>query len=183
MKWAPRTDGLGNPKNTKSLLISHATPPAMITGIRKDASTAVRNGILHTLGTQQPASLSADIDAYLQHLRPIESPYLREHRTKDPNQQGKTLYKRAGCNRCHNGKYLTDLKKYDAGTGTDNDHGTPFDTPTLREIWRTAPYLYDGRAATLREIFLSSNPDDLHGATQHLTEQELETLILYIQTF
>lgn len=183
LNWDQRNDGLGNPKNTKSLLFSHVTPPAMITGIRKDAETAVRNGILHTLNTQQPESLAADMDAYLRRLRPVESPFLREYRAKDPEQRGKALYDRAGCNRCHSGTYLTDRKKYDVGTGADNDRGRPFDTPTLREIWRTAPYLYDGRAATLREAFISCNPDDRHGITQNLTEQELDALILYIQTF
>jgi YVTN family beta-propeller protein len=182
LNWDQRNDGLGNSKNTKSLLYSHVTPPAMITGIRPDAETAVRNGILHTLNTRQPESLAADMDAYLQQLRPVESPFLREYRAKDPGQLGKALYDRAGCHRCHNGVYLTDRKKYDVGTGADNDRGVPFDTPTLREIWRTAPYLYDGRAATLREVFSSCNPDELHGVTQHLTEQELEALILYVQT-
>ena len=28
-----------------------------------------------------------------------------------------------------------------------------WDTPTLREVWRTAPYLFDGRAATMKEVF------------------------------
>lgn len=182
LNWDQRNDGLGNPKNTKSLLFSHVTPPAMITGIRRDAETAVRNGILHTLNTQQPESLAADMDAYLRRLRPVESPFLREYPKKDPGQLGKAVYDRAGCVRCHNGTYLTDRGKYDAGTGVGNDRGRPFDTPTLREIWRTAPYLYDGRAATLREVFTSCNPDDLHGVTQNLTEQELEVLILYLQT-
>ncbi|MDR1336357.1 MAG: hypothetical protein LBK22_05975, partial [Tannerella sp.] len=182
LNWDQRNDGLGNPKNTKSLLFSHVTPPAMITGIRKDAETAVRNGILHTLGTRQPELLAADMDAYLRQLRPVESPFLREYRMKDPGQSGRAVYDRAGCSRCHSGAYLTDRKKYDAGTGADSDRGRPFDTPTLREIWRTAPYLYDGRAATLREVFTSCNPDDLHGVTQSLTGQELEALILYIQT-
>jgi YVTN family beta-propeller protein len=182
LNWDQQNDGLGNPKNTKSLLFSHVTPPAMITGIRKDAETAVRNGILHTLGTRQPESLAADMDAYLRQLRPMESPFLREYRAKDPEERGKALYDRADCSRCHNGAYLTDRQKYDAGTGTGHDQGVLFDTPTLREIWRTAPYLYDGRAATLREVFTSANPDDLHGVTQGLTEQELDALILYIQT-
>jgi DNA-binding beta-propeller fold protein YncE len=182
LNWDQRNDGLGNPKNTKSLLFSHVTPPVMITGIRKDAETAVRNGILHTLNTQQPESLAADMDTYLRQLRPVESPFLREYRAKDPEQLGKAIYDRTGCNRCHSGAYLTDRKKYDVGTGAGNDRATPFDTPTLREAWRTAPYLYDGRAATLHEAFTSCNPGDLHGVTQNLTEQELETLILYIQT-
>ncbi|MDR1098794.1 MAG: beta-propeller fold lactonase family protein, partial [Tannerella sp.] len=166
LNWDQRNDGLGNPKNTKSLLFAHVTPPAMITGIRPDAETAVRNGILHTLNTRQPESLAADMDAYLRRLRPVESPFLSEYRTKDPGQLGKALYDRADCSRCHSGAYLTDRKKYNVGTGADNDRATPFDTPTLREIWRTAPYLYDGRAATLREVFTSCNPDDLHGFTQ-----------------
>ncbi|MDR0757861.1 MAG: YVTN family beta-propeller repeat-containing protein [Tannerella sp.] len=183
LNWDQQNDGLGNPKNTKSLLFSHVTPPAMITGIRRDAETAVRNGILHTLGTRQPESLAADMDAYLRRLRPVESPFLGEYRTKDPEQLGKAVYDRADCNRCHNGAYLTDRRKYDVGTGVDSDRNRPFDTPTLREVWRTAPYLYDGRAATLREVFTSCNPDDLHGLTQRLTEQELEALILYIKTF
>lgn len=182
LNWDQRNDGLGNPKNTKSLLFSHVTPPAMITGIRRDAETAVRNGILHTLYTQRPESLAADMDAYLRRLRPAESPFLREYRAKDPGQTGKAVYERVGCNRCHSGTYLTDRKSYDAGTGIDNDRGRPFDTPTLREIWRTAPYLYDGRAASLREVFTSCPPDDLHGVASNLTEQELEALILYIQT-
>ena len=40
MNWDLLNDGMGNPKNTKSLLYSHQTPPCMATGIRKDAPTA-----------------------------------------------------------------------------------------------------------------------------------------------
>ncbi|MDR1381803.1 MAG: beta-propeller fold lactonase family protein [Tannerella sp.] len=182
LNWDQQNDGRGNPKNTKSLLYSHVTPPCMITGIRETAELAVRNGILHTLQTVQPESLSLDIDDYLKNLTPAESPFLEEYRKKDAKQLGKKLFEQTGCIRCHNGKYLTDMKKYDAGSGDGNDAGRPFDTPSLSEIWRTAPYLYDGRAATLQEVFTIYNSDDKHGVTKKLSKEELDALILYINT-
>jgi YVTN family beta-propeller protein len=182
LNWDQQNDGLGNPKNTKSLLFSHATPPSMITGIRKTAEMAVRNGILHTLQTRQPEELARDMDTYLKRMTPVESPYLAEYREKDPQEKGKELYERTGCVHCHNGKYLTDLSKYDVGTGDGGDEGRLFDTPTLREVWRTAPYLYDGRAATMREVLTTFNPGDQHGATRQLTGEELDALILYVYT-
>ncbi|MDR1380523.1 MAG: c-type cytochrome [Tannerella sp.] len=182
LNWDQQNDGLGNPKNTKSLLYSHVTPPCMITGIRESAELAVRNGILHTLQTRQPEALAADMDAYLRNLSPVESPCLQEYRRKDPRQKGRKLFEQAGCLQCHGGQYLTDGAKYDAGTGDGDDEGRAFDTPSLRELWRTAPYLYDGRAETLRDVFTKYNPGDRHGTTRHLSREELDALILYIKT-
>ena len=45
-----------------------------------------------------------------------------------------------------------------AGTYDRNDR---FDTPTLIEVWRTAPYLHDGRYATIKELFSKGR----HGST------------------
>ncbi len=182
LNWDQLNDGLGNPKNTKSLLFSHVTPPSMITGIRESAELAVRKGILHTLQTQQPEQVAVDMDDYLKQLTPVESPFLHEYKKTDPQQAGKKLFDQAGCSQCHNEKYFTDQQKYDVGTGTGDDKGRAFDTPTLKEIWRTAPYLYDGRAVTLREVFTKYNPDNRHGITNKLTEKELDALVLYVQT-
>jgi YVTN family beta-propeller protein len=182
LNWDQQNDGLGNPKNTKSLLYSHVTPPCMITGIRESAELAVRNGILHTLQTRQPEALSVDIDDYLKNMTSLKSPFLQEYRKKDSKQLGKKLFEQAGCTQCHNGAYHTDLTKYDVGSGDGNDAGRPFDTPSLSEIWRTAPYLYDGRAATLEEVFIIYNTDDKHGYTKKLSREELDALILYVNT-
>jgi YVTN family beta-propeller protein len=182
LNWDQQNDGLGNPKNTKSLLYSHVTPPSMITGIRESAELAVRNGILHTLQTRQPEALAVDMDTYLKNLSPAESPFLQEYRQKDPRQKGRKLFEQAGCLQCHSGQYQTDRMKYDVGTGDAGDEGRAFDTPSLRELWRTAPYLYDGRAETLHDVFLKYNPDDRHGMTRHLSRKDLDALILYIKT-
>jgi DNA-binding beta-propeller fold protein YncE len=180
LNWDQQNDGLGNPKNTKSLLFSHQTPPSMITGIRQSAELAVRKGILHTLGTLQPESLAADIDEYLKRLRPEASPFEREYREKYPDDKGRKAFEKAECLMCHNGEYFTDKKKYNVGTGIDSDSAAAFDTPTLRELWRTAPYLYDGRAASLHEVFSRFNPLDKHGKTSSLDQEETEALILYL---
>jgi YVTN family beta-propeller protein len=182
LNWDQQNDGLGNPKNTKSLLYSHVTPPCMITGIRESAELAVRKGILHTLGTDQSEHIAADMDEYLKHLTPVESPFLREYRKKDPGQTGKKLFEQAGCSQCHNGKYLTDMQKYDVAVGIGDDTGRAFDTPSLKEIWRTAPYLYDGRAVTLEEIFTKYNAEDKHGLSGSLSKKELKMLVLYLKT-
>ena len=56
------------------------------------------------------------------------------------------------------------------------------DTPTLRGLWRTAPYLHDGSAPTLEAVFITRNPDDAHGATSDLSEAERADLLLYLRT-
>jgi len=68
------------------------------------------------------------------------------------------------------------LKTHDVGTGKDLDKDQRFDTPTLVEIWRTAPYLYDGRAYTIEEVLTTFNPGDKHGVTSNLTEAEIKDL-------
>ncbi len=55
-----------------------------------------------------------------------------------------------------------------------------FDTPTLVEAWRTAPYLYDGRAATIKEVLTKYNPDDKHGVTSNLTKNEISDLAKFV---
>lgn len=48
------------------------------------------------------------------------------------------------------------------------------DVPTLIEIWRTAPYLYDGRCATMKDML------KVHGPRIRVSEKEIEELEEYI---
>jgi len=43
LNWDLLNDGMGNPKQTKSMLLSHRTPPVMASGVRDVAETAVRS--------------------------------------------------------------------------------------------------------------------------------------------
>ena len=75
---------------------------------------------------------------------------------------------------------MTDLKQYDLGMQDPMDKGKKWDTPTLREIWRTAPYMFDGRSATMRDVLTKHNPNDVHGKTANLTPKQLADLEAFI---
>jgi len=168
LNWDLLNDGLGNPKNTKSLLLAHETPPAMITGIRENAEAGVRAGIRHIQFAVRPEEEAVAIDEYLKSLKPVPSPHLVEGKLSKSAERGQKIFDKAGCAKCHTGPLHTDLQSHDVGTGKDLDKDRLFDTPTLVEIWRTAPYLYDGRATTIEEMLTTYNPGDKHGVTSNL---------------
>ncbi|HVJ06767.1 MAG TPA: beta-propeller fold lactonase family protein [Acidisarcina sp.] len=86
------------------------------------------------------------------------------------------------CSYCHGGPKYTNQKSFDVGTGKPTDRSPVFDTPQLVNIAMTAPYLHDGSAASLEEIWTIFNPQDKHGITNDLTKDELNDLIEYLRT-
>jgi len=76
LNWDLLNDGVFNPKNTKSLLLAHETPPSMISGVRDRAETAVRAGFKFILFAPRPEAEAEAVDAYLKSLQPVPSPYL-----------------------------------------------------------------------------------------------------------
>ena len=95
--------------------------------------------------------------------------------------RGKRVFLHAGCAVCHPPELFTDLHAHDVGTRAPFDKPADrFDTPTLIELWRTAPYLHDGSAATIREVLTTRNPHDQHGRTANLSSRETEDLCAYL---
>lgn len=180
LTWDLLNDGVGNPKSTKSLLLSHRTPPVMVTGVRANAETAVRAGMKFIEFVMRAEEDAASIDAYLTSLKPVPSPRLVDGKLSLSARRGEKIFSKAGCARCHPAPLFTDLHPYDVGTGFDREFGITFDTPTLMEVWRTAPYLYDGRAATMKDVLTKYNVGDFHGITFGLSSEDLADLIEYI---
>jgi YVTN family beta-propeller protein len=184
IKWDLENDGLGNFKNDKSLLYAHLTPPVMATGVREFAETATRKGVELILFID-PASVeeeAAAIDEYLKAERHVPSPYLNNGRLGESARNGRAVFNRLQCNSCHPpATYYTDMLRHSGLVGP-NDHG-PFDgnwdTPTLYENWRTAPYLHDGRCATMKDVYITPVK---HGITLSLTQQEIQDLVEYINS-
>ena len=141
LNWDLLNDGIGNPKNSKSMLLSHMTPPVMSLGVRDNAEKAVRSGIKFIQFAVRPEEEAVAIDRYLKSMKPVPSPALQKGKLTPEAKRGAELFKSAGCMQCHTPPLFTDLKTYDVGTGTGNEKDKPFDTPTLVEVWRTAPYL------------------------------------------
>ena len=123
------------------------------------------------------------MDEYLKSLKPMPSPHRIKGRLSAAAKRGRKLFlsPSVGCADCHSGPLLTDLKSYAVGTGGKFDQSTDrFDTPALNEIWRTAPYLHDGRAATLSEVFTEFQHHDQHGFTSHLTPAQIHELAEFV---
>ena len=180
LNWDLLNDGMGNPKNSRSLLLAYETPPTTVTGARDDATMSTRSGIRFILFNQVPEEQAATVDAYLKALKPVPSPRLVNGALSPAAERGKAIFDRADCGNCHVPPLFTDLKTHHVGTGRGREADTPFDTPTLVEIWRTAPYLHDGRAATLMEMLTTFNEGDTHGKTSTLTPEQVQDLVEYL---
>jgi cytochrome c peroxidase len=182
LNWDLLNDGVLNAKNAKSLLLTHETPPAMATGVRANAEIAVRSGIRYIQFAVPRRENAQALDEYLKSLAPVASPHLVEGRLSEAARNGARLFRSAGCGQCHAGPRYTDLLRHNVGTGTPEEPRGRFDTPTLVEVWRTGPYLHDGRAATIRDVLTTFNSDDRHGRVSNLTEDELSDLVEYVLT-
>lgn len=184
LNWDLLNDGVGNPKNARSLLFSHATPPVMSLGVRDSMETATRAGFIHIQFTEPDPDEVEAVREYFRSLKPDVSPYrLPDGSLSEAALRGEKIFHRksVGCAQCHPAPLFTNLKLKDVGTATPEDRGkTAYDVPTLVEIWRTPPYLHDGRAATLREVLVDHNRDDDHGTTSGLKPVEIDDLVQYL---
>lgn len=101
-------------------------------------------------------------------------------RTKYKN--GKPIPEVNRCGYCHSGPKFTNQKQLDVGSGKSTDRSPLIDVPQLPNVAYSAPYLHDGSARSLEEIWTVFNPKDTHGVTNDLTKDELNDLIEYLRT-
>lgn len=95
---------------------------------------------------------------------------------------GKPIPEANQCAFCHGGPKYTNQKQVDVGTGKPTDRSPVIDVPQLPNVAYSAPYLHDGSARSLEEIWTVFNPKDTHGVTNDLTKDELNDLIEYLKT-
>lgn len=176
LNWDLMNDGVGNPKNCKSLILAHETPPSMISGIRASAQLATRKGFTLIQFYDIPESKAACVDEYLKSLKPVPSPYLVDGKLSAKAQRGMAIFEKMDCQKCHTGPYLTDLKMHRIGENIEFENG--WDTPALVEVWRTAPYLFNGRATTLHDVFAKYK----HGIEKKITTKEMDELVEYVNS-
>ena len=86
------------------------------------------------------------------------------------------VYEKLKFGECHRRLYYRDMKYHSKGEDIEFEKG--WDTPTLREVWRTAPYLFDGRAATMEEVYSVYK----HGIDKKVSKKEIEALTEYVNS-
>jgi YVTN family beta-propeller protein len=137
----------------------------------------------------------ADLTVYIRRLDPRPSRWaLANHEQTSAQERGQAIFERSvdkfgkpieeynRCNYCHSGPKGTNHKLFDVGTRKPTDNSGMLKSAPLTNIALTAPYLHDGSARTLEEIWTVYNPDDKHGRTNDLTKDELNDLIEYLRT-
>ena len=106
---------------------------------------------------------------------------------------GQTHFNHKGCAVCHNGARFTDSSattffRHNIGTQTTQSGqrlgGTldGIDTPTLRAVWSTPPYLHRGQAAFLEDVFTTAHAADgtAHARFRELTVAQQDELIRFL---
>ena len=86
------------------------------------------------------------------------------------------------CQTCHRPPLFTNRLLTSVGTQGAQDTSGVFDTPHLIGVGAMAPYLHDGRAKTLEEIWTVYQKDDLHGVSSYWSKQQLNDLVEYLKT-
>ena len=126
---------------------------------------------------------SKDLDSLAAFIDSLMVPP-RHHTLTQTEKRGKTIFEshKTACVTCHPEPLYTDLKVHDVGTadGEGEWFGPLIDTPTLRFLYDSAPYLHDGSAATLFDVLVTANSNDEHGVTSHLAPQEIQDLVAFL---
>ena len=179
LTWDFMRDGIDNGKDVISLVNLTDTSPHNRLATRANPRVCMETGIL---GSHQVVPEPADVDDLLAYMRSLTAePNPNVPQFAEAARRGKRLFEgKADCGTCHPGPYFTDKKQHDVGTSSPNDGHARYDTPSLVEAYRTAPYFHDGRAATIGQVMADQNPKQLHGNLKELTSQEREDLIAYV---
>jgi YVTN family beta-propeller protein len=179
LPWDFMRDGIGNGKDVISLVDMMKTSPHNRRATRVNPHECVQTGVTGShLIVPEEADI-ADVLAYIAALRAEPAPAAPP---ADAVARGKALFEgKASCAGCHPAPYYTDQKQHNVGVLTlPLEPDGKYDTPSLVEVYRTAPYFHDGRAATLKDVFTRHDSQGRHGHSSKLTPQELDDMIAFL---
>jgi YVTN family beta-propeller protein len=192
------SDGIGNdPVDNRTLRGILDTAPFKWAGTNPSLSRqcGARLAVFFTkLAPFTPEELSA-VDLYVCTIpRPPNRYRPLGAKLTDAQRRGKMMFERTRtndgreipienrCTTCHFPPLYTDRRRHDVGTKYFLDKASEFDVPHLNNIYDSAPYLHNGMADTLEEIWTRFNPYDKHGVTNDMTKDQLNDLIEYLKT-
>jgi YVTN family beta-propeller protein len=179
LPWDFMRDDIGNPKDVISLVGIGETSPHNRRATRADPRECMRTGVIGShLIVPEPADVE-DLLAYVTSLVPEPNPLAGQF--AEAARRGKRLFEgKANCAVCHPAPWYTDQLMHNVGVLTPREPDGKYDTPSLVEAYRTAPYFHDGRAATLRDVLTTHDTGGKHGNAKDLTPQELDDLIAFL---
>ena len=197
IEWNLEPDGFGRSTVDNKLLEGvKDTEPFKWTGTNPDMATECgpRTEKFFWRSENYDSATLAELTTYVRSLEPRPNRWKQANGELTPAQErGQAIFARAvdkfkkpipeynRCAFCHSGPKGTSQKIFDVGTRKPTDNTGLLKAPMLTNIALTAPYLHDGSARSLEEIWTVFNPDDKHGRTNDLTKDELNDLIEYLR--
>jgi YVTN family beta-propeller protein len=187
-----------NLTNTQSLRDISDTPPFKWNG--KNQTVYKQDGMrFSTVLTRTEQFSYKDLDAITSYILtgipyPPNLQYNPDGELTESQLRGKTFFERTKdnlgnvipdnnrCITCHPPPYYTNLKMAYVRTLAVSDDSMLFDTPHLNNIYASPPYLHDGRAATLEEIWTKYGKEDKHGIVNDMTKNQLNDLVDYLKS-
>ena len=187
-------DGLGeNFVDNRSLRGLVGTAPFKWTGLNPTLDVQCGPRFSRILGRSRPFSdaQSAALHVFVNALPtangrrpPVDTPEVRLGREvfyRTRTRTGELIPVRDRCPSCHPAPTFTSQTRSRVGTGAQSDFTDVFDAPHLLDLRDGLPYLHDGRAGSLMELFVREDPAEHHGRTRDLDRVELNALVEYLR--
>lgn len=127
----------------------------------------------------------ATIEAWVDTLPPPPTHVARDLAAE---RAGLEIFVRSGCPECHAAPAFTSLglhaieSVFPDAPARGSAEGRSLDVPSLRSLAASAPYLYDGRAATLEDVLGAANARDRHGHSRGLSPDERARLVAFLRS-
>lgn len=119
------------------------------------------------------SGISLDLDALVLYMTTFKAPPTPPIQDAWLASEGEILFEELECATCHLPETGLDGLNHDVGLGDE------INTPTLNWLWMSAPYFHDGRATTLRDVFLLEGDHQIIG---QVTLAQIDALVAYLQT-
>jgi YVTN family beta-propeller protein len=199
LAWSLETPQLGRDVvENRTLFSLDGTSPFKWNGNNPDLQTqAGPRTAMYIFRSQGFSSTEVnDLVTYLLAQRLPRNPHLAvDGQLTEAQARGKALFFRdkttAGalipplnrCDTCHSPlTHYTSQISMDVGTATRYDTIQAFDVPQLEGVAVRQPYLHNGEALELEDIWTKFNANDKHGMTSDLNKAQLNDLIEFLKT-
>jgi len=141
-----------------------------------------------------PPNQLRDLTTFIQSLPPPRAARNKDAKLTPSQERGRAIFFAAKtpdgkdiplsrrCVTCHPPPLYSVRLPFNLGTKGEHDTTEAFDTPHLLGVADTAPYLHDGRAQSLEELWTIYNTNDLHGVSSYMNKIQLNDLVEFLKT-
>jgi cytochrome c peroxidase len=187
VSWNLETPQLGRDRVANRTLRGIAeTAPYKWNGHNPDLETQcgprIAKFLFHSEGFN--AKQLADLVAFIKAIPLSPNRHLaRDGQLTSAQERGKTIFFQKNCDTCHTpATHYTAKTSSDVGSASQYDTSGLLDIPQLDRIYEKPPYLHNGEAKSLEEIWTLYNPADKHGVTSDMSKEQLNDLVEFLKT-